>query len=90
MQVLAWTMAVGRQSPLTPTVLRSGIRNKNISDPKIIWVKKKKNNVGDAGLGMDNGGGPAVATTNGLENLTGQVPSYHPRILHKILSCNIY
>jgi hypothetical protein len=24
---------------------------------------------------MDNGGGPAVATTNGLENLTGQVVS---------------
>jgi hypothetical protein len=32
-----------------------------------------KNSVGDAGLGMDNGGGPAVAATNGLENLTGQV-----------------
>jgi hypothetical protein len=38
---------------------------------------------------MDNGGGPAgVATTNGLENLTGQVVTYR-RILDIILSCKI-
>ncbi len=75
MQALAWTTVVGRQS--LPTVLNSlsRIRDGKNSDPGSgINIPDPKNTVGDAGLGMDNGGGPAVsATSNGLENLTGQV-----------------